>query len=356
METFDYPPRKDNCYTFPIQHMDIWKETVECYYHSDSTTNSNNWEKRKNGKTLITRYKNAPKDISLTITLHKTTGNVCIQGSSNSLDVWINHQSQPLMREYYKSTKKCATVSPENNKPTTDDVSEDGMSEDECADTDLGLKLPIIPIDNDHHETGESDSNEGEDLDRTVIELEKTVPYELVDYLSSSKHTPEGTSPTRPKSHTSSISLRVSSTPRKTPQSLHSTAITPKTLSEEVKSDTSILLNSLSPVIPPSSEDVSTPSHLNTQKDAGKVTQLNLSICTSEETVTKPKLKEKGVRKKRTRKNNEVNVSKTKVNVSKIKPKNKENKINEKKTVISEKEMGLIENNRRSIENMQNEK
>ena len=203
METFN-PPRKDNCYTFQIQNMDIWKETVESYYHSDNT-NDNNWEQRKNGKTLLTRYKNTSKDISLTVTLHITTGTVCIQGSNKSLDAWIDHHSQPLMREYHKNINKCetqtTTISPEGNKPSMDDV-----SKDECADTDLALDLPIIPIDNESHETEDCDSND-EDANRTVIELEKTVPYELVDYLSSSNHTPEEnnnsmcTSPTRPQIH-----------------------------------------------------------------------------------------------------------------------------------------------------------
>ena len=90
------PDRKDNCYTFSIKHMDIWKENVENYYFSGD---SDGWQLRKKGDTMLRKY--TCLDRIFTITLYKT-GTVCFQGNSKSLDYWYDHQFRPLMNEYRK--------------------------------------------------------------------------------------------------------------------------------------------------------------------------------------------------------------------------------------------------------------
>ena len=77
------------------------------------------------------------------------------------------------MSEYRKMLKKPATKSiPENNT----------QMEDDNFSSLSGIDLPIIPIDenSDTEKSEDLDSNdEKEDPERTVIDLEATVAYEL---------------------------------------------------------------------------------------------------------------------------------------------------------------------------------
>ena len=47
------PDRKDNCYTFPIKHINLWKENVDNYYFND---NRDGWQLRKKGDTILRKY------------------------------------------------------------------------------------------------------------------------------------------------------------------------------------------------------------------------------------------------------------------------------------------------------------
>ena len=168
------------------------------------------------------------------------------------------------MREYRKLLEEPTTKSaPENNTQTTIQTFEDSNSS-----SLTGINLPIIPIDenSDTEKSEDQDSNnEKDDPECTVIDLEATVAYELenveINRTPQTNTSKTCLASTSSKTHSSSVSFHISSTPRKTPQTSHSTIdptlatpITP--LIKTHKSDSP---SCLSPVLTPTSQETKIP-------------------------------------------------------------------------------------------------
>ncbi len=83
------PTRKGCCYSFTIKDLEKWKAVLENYYVNSISPVQREinveWNERRDGDTLLIKYNNAGGGISFTITLHTTTGTVCIQGPNKSL-------------------------------------------------------------------------------------------------------------------------------------------------------------------------------------------------------------------------------------------------------------------------------
>ena len=110
----DPPLLKDNCYTLTISNLQIFQKAVENYYYNkDEPTSTENeliWRNRKGGNVQLHKYIDLHNKLQLTITLHWTTGTVCIQGNKHSLTIWKD-QHYPTLIEKYNSSCSSSTIS-----------------------------------------------------------------------------------------------------------------------------------------------------------------------------------------------------------------------------------------------------
>ena len=85
------PVLKDNCYTFTIRHLSLFKEAVDNFYQDKDGSADNNpvWRNRNDGKTQLLTFTDDLNNIKVTTTFYWTTGTVCSQGSKRSLNAWI---------------------------------------------------------------------------------------------------------------------------------------------------------------------------------------------------------------------------------------------------------------------------
>ena len=82
-----------SCYSFTTTNTKKWSDLFAKYYFENVRDEDQNeivsWDEGNSKKSVI-RYEKKDINLSITITIHHTTGTIMIQGSAKSLNIWIS--------------------------------------------------------------------------------------------------------------------------------------------------------------------------------------------------------------------------------------------------------------------------
>ena len=84
--------KSGSCYTFTTTNTKKWYDRFALHYFenvSEEDVNEKTKWDEKDRKKLIIKYEKVDECLSITITIHRTTGTITIQGSARSLNIWI---------------------------------------------------------------------------------------------------------------------------------------------------------------------------------------------------------------------------------------------------------------------------
>ena len=94
-----------SCYSFTSINTQKWYDRFSAYYFEnvkdDDQNEQINWDDSKQHKVVI-KYERKDRNLSITITIHQTTGTIMIQGSARSLEIWITEHYPALKNAQVK--------------------------------------------------------------------------------------------------------------------------------------------------------------------------------------------------------------------------------------------------------------
>ena len=92
--------KSSSCYSFTTTNTKKWYDRFALHYFenvSDEDVNEKTKWDEKDKKKLIIKYEKVDQGLSITITIHWTTGTILIQGSARSLNIWITEHYPVLI-------------------------------------------------------------------------------------------------------------------------------------------------------------------------------------------------------------------------------------------------------------------
>ena len=123
-----------SCYSFQTTNTKKWYDVFATYYfdnvEEDDQNELTSWDE-SNKKSVIIKYEQKNTNLSLTITIHRTTGTIMVQGAAKSLEIWIN-QHYPGMLNILKPPTTVA-----DNKKTTMTTEEERTNEEQQPPTHI---------------------------------------------------------------------------------------------------------------------------------------------------------------------------------------------------------------------------
>ena len=142
-----------SCYSFTTTNTQKWYDVFAIYYFDNVSEDSQNelidWKEKTNKKAVI-KYEKKDQNLSLTITIHKTTGTIMAQGSARSLNIWIE-EHYPKLQNLLQSQE----VGEEGNlemmgmdkaiRITTESTNNNTVALNKCAANQPRMKsLPLL--------------------------------------------------------------------------------------------------------------------------------------------------------------------------------------------------------------------